>query len=205
LRHVKSKILLVLAASAIALATGPLPIRARAAPAAGDPADTVRQVVESLRKLRTTDDSAARANQIASIDAALAVQPLCRQALGAQWNRISASERTRFVSMIKTLLHKIAYPKAAEFFSGLTVEYRGERPIRGGRIVDTTVRRSDGGEVSINYVMEKSDERWKIRDILLDRQSLAASVAGQIQGVLMQGSFAELVRQMEARIEQNGS
>ncbi len=181
-------------------------MRASAAPAAADPTNSVRQVVESLRKLRTTTDSAARANRFASIDAALAVEPLCRQALGAQWSRISAAERMHFVSMILTLLHKIAYPKAAEFFSGLTVEYRGERPHPGGgQVVDTAVKRGDGGEVSIDYVMEKSDGRWKIRDILLDRQSLAASVAGQIQGVLKQGSYADLVRQMEARIKQTGS
>jgi ABC-type transporter MlaC component len=180
-------------------------MRAAAAPTAADPTNTVRQVVESLRKLRTMPDSAARTDQIASIDAALAVQALCRQALGAQWSRISTAERAHFVEMIVILLHKIAYPKAAEFFSGLTVDYRGVRPHPGGQVVDTAVKRGDGGEVSIDYVMEKADGRWKIRDILLDRQSLAASVAGQIQGVLKQGSYADLVRQMEARIKQNGS
>jgi ABC-type transporter MlaC component len=205
LQRLKSKILLAFAASAVALATGLLPMRASAAPTAADPTNTVRRVVESLRKLRTMPDSGARTDQIASIDAALAVQPLCRQALGAQWSRISAAERAHFVKMIMILLHKIAYPKAAEFFSGLTVDYRGERPHPGGQVVDTAVKRGDGGEVSIDYVMEKSDGRWKIRDILLDRQSLATSVTGQIQGVLKQGSYADLVRQMEARIKQNGS
>jgi ABC-type transporter MlaC component len=205
LPQLKPKILLAFAASAVALATLMAPMRARAALATADPANTVRQVVDSLRKLRTTTDSATRENRVASIDAALAIEPLCRQALGAQWSRISAAERAHFVSLITILLHKIAYPKAAEFFSGLTVEYRGERPRPGGQVVDTSVKRGDGGEVSIDYVMEKSGGRWKIRDILLDRQSLAATVASQIQGVLKQGSYADLVRQLEARIKQTDS
>jgi phospholipid transport system substrate-binding protein len=189
----------------VVLAIALVPTRTCAAPAAADPTDTVRQVVDSLRKLRTTTDSAARANKVASIDAALAIEPLCRQALGAQWSKLSSAEQKHFVSVILSLLHKIAYPKAAEFFSGLTIEYHGERPHADGRIVDTAVKRREGGEVSIDYVLEKTRGGWKIRDILLDRQSLAASVAGQIQGVLKQGSYADLVRQMEARLKQNGS
>jgi ABC-type transporter MlaC component len=204
-QQLKSKICLAFAAFAVTLAAGMLSTRALSAPTAASPENTVRQVVESLRKLRTTTDSAARADQIASIDTALAVEPLCRQALGAQWDRIDAAERAHFVGMILILLHKVAYPKAAEFFSGLTVRFRGERRDSAGQIVDTAVRRADGGEVSIDYVMEKLDGRWKIRDILLDRQSLASSVAGQIQGVLKQGSYADLVHQLEARIKQNGS
>jgi ABC-type transporter MlaC component len=204
-QQLKSTVLLAFAALTVVIAPALMPARAGAAPTAADPTNTVRQVVESLRKLRTTTDSAARAEQIASIDSALAVEPLCHQALGAQWSKLSAAERAHFVTMIVILLHKYAYPKAGEFFSGLTVEYRDAQPHSGGWVVDTGVKRGDGGEVRIDYVMEKSGGRWKIRDILLDRQSLATSVAGQIQGVLKQGSYADLVRQMEARIKQNGS
>jgi ABC-type transporter MlaC component len=205
LQHSKSKILHAFAASAAALLIALVPARILAAPPAADPADTVREVVDSLRKLHTTTEPAARARELASIDGALAVEPLCRQALGAQWSKLSAAQRKHFVTLIVSLLHKFAYPKAAEFFSALHMEYRADRPRSGARIVETTVKRGDGGAVSIDYLVEKEGGRWKIRDILLDRQSLAANVASQIQAVLKQGSYAELVRQMEARLKQKGS
>lgn len=161
--------------------------------------------MDSLRKLHTTANPEARAAEVASIDGALALRSLCRQALGARWSKLSEAERGRFVGLIVKLLHKYAYPRAAEFFSALDVEYRGERHERGGPVVETAVKRAGGGAVRIDYVMEPDGKRWKIRDIMLDRQSLAANVAGQIQAVLKQDSYAGLVRQMEARLEQKGS
>lgn len=181
------------------------PMRVLAASPAASPDATVRKVVESLRKLHTTTNPELRAKETASIDGALALKPLCRQALGAQWSKLSEAERARFVVLIVKLMHKYAYQRAAEFFSALTVEYRGERHGEGGRVVETTVTRAGGGAVSIDYVMERDGKRWKIRDIVLDRQSLAANVAGQVQAVLKQDSYAGLVRQMKARLKQKRS
>jgi ABC-type transporter MlaC component len=176
-----------------------------AAQSASDATNTVRQVVESLRKLRTTTDSGARANEIAGIDQSLALEPLCQQALGAQWSKLAPNERQRFVNLVRDLLHKVAYPKAADFFSVLKVDYRGEQTREGRQIVDTAVKRAEGGEVSIDYVCEKIRGRWMIRDILLDRQSLADTIAGQMQALLKQGSYRNLVDQMETRLKQSDS
>jgi ABC-type transporter MlaC component len=205
LRSIASEILRAFTALLIAATFALAPAPVLAAQSASDPTSTVRQVVDSLRKLRTTTDSGARATAIASIDRSLALEPLCQQALGAQWSKLDGAERQRFVNLVRGLLHKVAYPKASEFFSALKVDYRGEQTRDGRRIVDTAVMRAEGGEVSIDYVCEKIAGRWMIRDILLDRQSLADNVAGQMQAVLKQGSYRNLVNQMETRLKQPGS
>jgi ABC-type transporter MlaC component len=176
---------------------------------AGAPADpgeqVVRRLIDSIRKLRTTTDSAQRTALVTSLDKSLALRELCAQAVGAQWSKLSGAERDRFVSLVTRLLEKIAYPRAAEFFSGLEVQFVGA-DLRGPRdTVRTAVKQPKGGQVSIDYVLARFGSQWRITDVILDRQSLAATVAAQIQAVLNKGSYNDLMSQLEARLKQAGS
>jgi phospholipid transport system substrate-binding protein len=167
------------------------------------PGETVvRNMIESIRKLHTTDDAAARARLISSIDDSLAVDSLAPQALGAQWSKLDAAHRDEFARLMRDLLEKLAYPQASQFFAGLNVQYGPERVRGAERVVSTTVKRPEGGAISLDYVLRRAGQRWRVVDIDLDGQSLAQSVAGQIQAVLKQGSYQSLVAQMRARLKQ---
>jgi phospholipid transport system substrate-binding protein len=176
---------------------------ANAAQIPGPGETVVRNLIESIRKLHTTEDAAVRAKLIASIDASLAVDSLAPQALGAQqWGKLDAARRDEFDRLMRDLLEKLAYPQASQFFAGLDVQY-GPEQVRGAeRIVSTTVKRPEGGAISLDYVLQRTPNRWRVVDIDLDGQSLAQSVAGQIQAVLKQGSYENLVAQMRARLRQ---
>ena len=96
-------------------------LRVSAATVNGSATATVRQLLATIGKLRTTTDSAERGKLIASIDASLAIQELSQQALGAQWSKLDSKEQKHFVTLVTQLLEKIAYPNAARFFSGFQV------------------------------------------------------------------------------------
>ena len=162
----------------------------------------VRQMIDSIRKLRTTDDRAPRAKLISSIDDSLALDSLSQQALGAQWGKLDAAGRDQFLHLMRELLEKLAYPRASEFFGSLNIQYGRERSQGARRVVPTTVKRSGGGAVSIDYVLQQTRGRWQVVDIVLDGQSLAQNVTGQIQAVLRQGSYQGLIAQMKARLKQ---
>ncbi len=175
---------------------------ASAAEIPGPGETVVRKMIESIRKLHTTEDTAARAKLCASIDDSLAVDSLGPQALGAQWGKLDAAKRDEFDRLMRDLLEKLAYPQASQFFAGLVVQY-GPEQVRGAeRVVSTTVKRPEGGAISVDYVLRRAGKRWRVVDIDLDGQSLAQSVAGQIQAVLKQGSYESLVAQMRARLKQ---
>jgi ABC-type transporter MlaC component len=162
----------------------------------------VRQMIESICKLRTTQDTSAHAQLVSSINNSLAVDSLAPQALGAQWGKLTTAERDQFNQLMQDLLEKLAYPQASQFFADLDVQY-GPEQVRGPRrIVSTTVKRRQGGAISLDYALQKTGKRWRVVDIDLDGQSLAQSVAGQIQAVLKQGSYESLVAQMRARLKQ---
>ena len=178
-----------------------LPPSATAANENPPPAETVvRQMIDSIRKLRTTDDETSQNKLISSINDSLALDSLSEQALGAEWSKLGSAERDQFLHLIRELLEKLAYPKASEFFADLDVQYGQEQPQGARRIVPTTVKRSEGGAVSITYVLQRTHGQWQVADINLDGQSLAQSVTGQIQAVLRQGSYQSLIAQMKARL-----
>jgi len=182
-----------------------LPPSATAANENPPPAETVvRQMIDSIRKLRTTEDPASRNKLIFLINRSLALDSLSQQALGAEWGKLDSAERDQFLHLIRELLEKLAYPKASEFFADLDVQYGpqyGQDQAQGARqIVPTTVKRSEGGAVSITYVLQRTHGQWQVADINLDGQSLAQSVTGQIQAVLRQGSYQRLIAQMKARL-----
>jgi ABC-type transporter MlaC component len=160
----------------------------------------VRQMIDSIRKLRTIEDRTSRIKLISSIDDSLALDSLSQQALGAEWGKLDSAQRNQFLNLIRELLEKLAYPKASEFFADLDVQYGHEQPQGAHRIVATTVKRAEGGALSITYVLQITRGRWQVVDIILDRQSLADSVTGQIQAVLKQGSYQSLIDQMKARL-----
>ena len=178
-----------------------LPLSAASTTENPRPAEAVvRQMIDSIRKLRTTEDRAMRIKLISSIDDSLALDSLSQQALGAEWGKLDGAQRDQFVNLIRELLEKLAYPKASEFFADLDVQFGHEQAQGARRIVPTTVKRSEGGAVSITYVLQRTHGQWQVVDINLDGQSLAQSVTGQIQAVLRQGSYQGLIDQMKARL-----
>jgi phospholipid transport system substrate-binding protein len=160
----------------------------------------VRQLIACIRNLRTTEDPASRNKLIFLINRSLALDSLSQQALGAEWGKLDSAERDQFLHLIRELLEKLAYPKASEFFADLDVQYGQEQAKGARRVVPTTVKRSEGGAVSITYVLQRTHGQWQVADINLDGQSLAQSVTGQIQAVLRQGSYQSLIAQMKARL-----
>jgi ABC-type transporter MlaC component len=170
----------------------------------GSATSTVNQLLATIGKLRTTTDPDEREKLATSIDASLAIQQLSQQALGAQWSKLDSKERTHFVALVRQLLEKIAYPNAARFFSSFQVKVVGEDAEGGRHTVRTLVTRPNGGAVAIDYVLEPTDGRWGIIDVILDHQSLAASMTSQIQATLKASSYRGLIDQMQARLAQNG-
>jgi ABC-type transporter MlaC component len=179
-------------------------MQSSAATVNGSATAAVNQLLSTIGNLRTTTDPGERDKLIASIDASLAIQKLSQQALGAQWSELDSKERTHFVTVVTQLLEKIAYPNAARFFSGFQVKVLGEDAQGQRHIVRTIVARPGGGAVAIDYILEPRDGRWVIVDVILDRQSLVATMTSQLQATLKASSYRDLVGQMQARLAQNG-
>jgi len=162
----------------------------------------VRHLIDSIKRLETIRDPAQRSQVEDSITRSLALSDVAEQALGPQWPSMSDEQRMQFAGMLSQTLARMAYPQASQFYSTLKTEYRGQESTPAGTVVKTVVARPEGGAVSIDYLVVNRGGRQQIADVNLDGQSLAQSIASQIEGVVKNGSYELLMQQMQGKLAQ---
>jgi phospholipid transport system substrate-binding protein len=171
------------------------------------PTETVKKLVESVRSYKketatlSAQERSANAQAQKVAEETLAVQDLAQNILGAQWEKIGATEQKNFTNLLMELFQKIAYPKSAEFFGDLRIEYIGERISGNEAVVETEVSHPKEGQVGIEYKLRKTPQgKWMIDDVLLDGVSMATNVRTQIQQVIAKESYQGLVKRMREKL-----
>lgn len=170
------------------------------------PTETVKKLVESVRSYKKETSALSAQERTANAQAqkvaeeTLAVQDLARNILGAQWEKIGATEQRNFTALLMELFQKIAYPKSAEFFGDLRIEYVNERITGNEAVVETEVSHPKEGQVGIEYKLRKTQGKWLVDDVLLDGVSMATNVRSQVQQVIAKESYQGLVKRMREKL-----
>jgi len=176
---------------------------------AGAPTETVKKLVESVRSYKkdsptlSAQERAANAQAQKVAEETLAIQDLAKNVLGAQWEKIGATEQKNFTQLLMSLFQKIAYPKSAEFFGDLRIDYTNERVNGNDATVETTVSHPKEGQVAIDYQLRDGQGKWIIYDVLLDGVSMATNVRTQIQQVMAKESYQGLVKRMRDKLAES--
>ena len=187
----------------VAVLAVPLPGRA------GAPTETVKKLVESVRSYKKETSSLSAQERAANAQAqkvaeeTLAIQDLAKTVLGAQWEKIGANEQKNFTQLLMSLFQKVAYPKSAEFFGDLHIDYTSERINGNEAVVETTVSHPKEGQVAIEYQLRDGQGKWKIYDVLLDGVSMVTNVRTQMQQVMAKESYQGLVKRMRDKLAES--
>jgi phospholipid transport system substrate-binding protein len=123
-----------------------------------------------------------------------------RQALGREWNQRTGAERDEFARAFTDVLER-AYIEIVQ------ARLPRDRPpairvlgedISGDRVavVRTKVQTRDGGDVQLDYKMNRPGKVWLIRDVVIDGVSLVENYRAQFARVLRRSSYAELLEQL---------
>jgi phospholipid transport system substrate-binding protein len=170
------------------------------------PTESVKTLLESVRSYKketptlSAQDRAANAQVQKTVEATLGIPDLAKEVLGPHWAKLSAPEQKNFIQLLESLLRKVAYPKSAEFFGDLRIDYVGERVNGKEAVVETSVSHPKEGQVSIEYNLRQKDSKWVITDILLDEVSLVTNLRTQMQQVIAKESYQELLRRMREKL-----
>jgi phospholipid transport system substrate-binding protein len=170
------------------------------------PTETVKKLVESVRSYKKETPALSAQERAANVQAqkvaqeTLAVQDLAKTVLGAQWEKIGAKEQKNFTQLLMELFQKIAYPKSAEFFGDLRIDYTNERIAGNEAVVETSVSHPKEGQVEIEYQLRQTQKKWMIHDVLLDGVSMVTNVRSQIQQVITKESYQGLVKRMRDKL-----
>jgi len=101
------------------------------------------------------------------------------------------------------LLQKIAYPKSAEFFGELKIDYANEKLNGTEATVETKVSHPKEGQVGIDYQLHQANGKWLIDDVFLDGVSLVSNVQSQVQQVITKESYQGLIKRMREKLAES--
>jgi phospholipid transport system substrate-binding protein len=182
---------------------------ARAAAEPESPTQLVQRLVKAINSIKPTSNSALpAAERAANVAAAkeantiLDIPAVGQRTLGKHWQTRTPTEQQEFITLLEQLFTQVAYPKSAEFFSGLEINVAKENIAGQRATVQTTVKHPKEGLVSVDYRLVQNSGGWRVQDILLDDVSLAANLQSQFNKIITENSYAELLRRMRDKLKE---
>jgi phospholipid transport system substrate-binding protein len=173
------------------------------------PMQLVQRLVQAISRMKPTNNSTLSAAEQATNAAAakeantiLDIPAVGQRTLGKHWQARPPAEQQEFVALLEQLFTKVAYPKSAEFFHGLEINFAKENITGQRATVKTTVKHPKEGLVSVDYRLSQEGGVWRVQDILLDDVSLAANLQSQFNKIITENSYAELLRRMRDKLNE---
>jgi phospholipid transport system substrate-binding protein len=173
----------------------------RADDALAKPSDTVRRLLEAIRQSKHPDPAqAAAARKEANL--AMDITSLCRKSLATQWDGLNEEGRAQFVNLLTRIFEVRAYPKSAEFFQDLSVQF-GEESVKDSvAVVRTTVMHPEEGRVDIDYRLTQTPAGWIVSEVTMDGVPMGANLRNQIRKVLTKDGYDELLKQLQEKLKE---
>lgn len=127
-----------------------------------------------------------------------------KRVLGPYWREISQKEREDFIKTFTNILKNVYLSKTSSY-SGENLVYLGEFT-RGNRSrVRTNFITSEGREISVHFNMHKSNNKWKIYDVIIEGVSIVNNYRNQFNSILANSSFSELMQRLKEREQELNS
>jgi len=175
---------------------------------AATPTDALRQVFRQADRILTEPQTEER-----PLERLLAVRKLVNEAFdfrraaelasGDRWWPRTLAEQEEFTWLFGDLLERsfiAIMASTASLKRGTRIRYLGESVMGGTALVRTVMGRRDGGEMLLDYRLIERDGSWKVRDVTIDGVSMMANYRAQLDRVLGNASFPELLTQMRAKV-----
>src|SRR5205823_8192457 len=173
------------------------------------PMQLVQRLVQAIIRVKPSKngtlsaaDQAANAATAKEANAILDLPAVAQRTLGKHWQARTPAEQQEFIALLEQLFTKVAYPKSAEFFHDLEVNFAKENVTGQRATVKTTVRHPKEGLVSVDYRLVQEGGVWRVQDILLDDVSLAGNLQSQFNKIITENSYAELLRRMRDKLNE---
>jgi phospholipid transport system substrate-binding protein len=120
---------------------------------------------------------------------------MSRRMLARHWNAGSPPQQTEFVRLLTNLLER-TYIDVIVNEAGASTTFDGESIDGVYAQVKSRVVPDRGPDVSIEYRLSKSGERWAVYDVLHEGASLVSNYRSQFGAILRTSSFGRLLERM---------
>ncbi len=120
-------------------------------------------------------------------------------AVGPLWRSRSPLEQEEFIRLFADLLERgyiAVFTSKASLSGGVAVQYLAESIAGEWAMVSTRVRTRSGEELPVDYRLARREERWTVRDVIVDGVSLVGNYRAQFSRILGTSSFPDLLTRM---------
>jgi phospholipid transport system substrate-binding protein len=184
-----------------------LGLAAATSASAGEPTETLRKLFDEanhiLLNAEATDDARMTALR-ALVSQAFDAREAAALALGREWQARSPAERDEFNRLYADVVES-AYlggvgARARVHGDGVRVAFESETVQGAQATVVTTLETRGSGAVPVEYRMRRGDRGWAVVDVVVEGLSLASSYRAQVQRILQNGTYADLVARLREKV-----
>jgi phospholipid transport system substrate-binding protein len=170
---------------------------------AGPPTDQLREGIEQvvktvkdpeLRGDAKTDERRAAISKLA--DKIFDFTETAKRALRQHWAQRTPAEREEFVRLFTGLIRRTYISKVDQYNSEMM--FQGDTVDGDEAIVRTTLILGKGGEMSLNYRMHQTRDRWRVYDLDVAGISLVANYRTQFSKIIRTESYEALVARLKS-------
>jgi phospholipid transport system substrate-binding protein len=121
--------------------------------------------------------------------------------LGQYWRGATDEQRKRFVSAFYHSMLR-TYSSALANFTGdrlKVMPYAGDVTTAKSATVRTQVRKSDGGMIGVNYSLRRTEQGWKVWDVVIEGISYVKSFRDDYGAEVQRGGLEALIARLETQ------
>ena len=172
-----------------------------------------RRAVEVVEKLHTTllavmKDGVkigyqGRYDQIAPVIKSSFDMPfISRTVLGKHWETLHNDQQSKFIELF-TRMSIATYASNFDSYSGERFKTISEKEVSGGRIlIQSQLIKSDGGQVQLDYLLNRTDSQWRIINIIAEGVSDLALKRADYSAFLKNHGFEALLKKLNEKTNQ---
>jgi phospholipid transport system substrate-binding protein len=178
---------------------------------AGEPLDKVRQTVDDVldvladESLKAPEKHQERRDLIRkTILKRFGFEEMARRSLGRHWRNLSPQQQQEFVDLFSDLLER-SYINKIESYGGSKEQIRYTKETidqDGYAVVDSEILSARDLNVDIEYRLLKRNSNWEVYDVVIEGVSLVSNYRTQFNKIILEDSFAALVKKMKLKLEQ---
>jgi len=122
---------------------------------------------------------------------------MSKMVLGRNWSNASKDQQEHFVIEFRSLLVR-TYSSALAKYRNQTIEYKPFRSQPGDTsvTVKTQIIQPGSPNIPLDYSLDKSDETWKVSDVVIDGLSLVTIYRGQFAEEVKQNGIEGVIQKL---------
>jgi phospholipid transport system substrate-binding protein len=178
---------------------------------AGEPTDKIRDTVNAVldvladEALKVPERAAERRTQLRqAVLQRFGFDEMAQRALGQHWRKRTPEEQREFVALFSDLLERSYIDKIESYGGGKgNIRYTKETIDKEGYAsVRTEIISARDQHYEIEYRLVQPAGNWQVYDVIIEGVSLVNNYRTQFNKIILEKSFADLIKQMKLKLEQ---